>query len=161
MNINSHIGNATRTIHNAKRVRDTSKKLLAKKINIYPEHVANLSKIMQGVISSTDKAMKGALLAESRAKSRWIEVKKETSKTITHTKNAKYASIVSRKSANAALATSKKMTNPRLEKKYQKTYNMQIESSIRAAMVAENEIAKATKASEIARMTARIDLKEL
>ena len=116
---------------------------------------------MQGVISSTDKAMKGALLAESRAKSRWIEVKKETSKTITHTKNAKYASIVSRKSANAALATSKKMTNPQLEKKYQKTYNMQIESSIRAAMVAENEIAKATKASEIARMTARIDLKEL
>ncbi|MGY5147281.1 MAG: hypothetical protein ACW9W4_04720 [Candidatus Nitrosopumilus sp. bin_7KS] len=161
MNIDPHIENATRAIHNAKIVRNTSKKLLAKKFNSHPEHIAKLSEIMQSVVSSTNKAMKGAKLAESRAKSRLAAVKKETSKTITHTKNAKYAAIVSRKSANAALATSKKMTTPQLEKKYQKTYNIQIESSIRAAMVAENEIAKATMASKTARIAARMALKEL
>ena len=161
MNIDSHIENATRAIHNAKIVRNTSKKILSKKSDIHPEHVKELSKIMQSVISSTDKAMKGAKLAESRAKSRLAAVKEETSKTITHTRNAKYAAIASRKSANSALITSKKMTNPQLEKKYQKTYNIQLESSICAARVAEKETAKALMASKTARIAARMALKEL
>ncbi|MDH3311632.1 MAG: hypothetical protein OEM28_00605 [Nitrosopumilus sp.] len=161
MNIDSHIENAARAIHNAKMVRNTSKKILAKKSNIHPEHIEELSKIMQSVISSTDKAMKGAKMAESRARSRLAAVKKETSKTITHTRNAKYAAIASRKSANSALITSKKMTNPQLGKKYQKTYDIQIAASIRAAKVAEKETQKATMASKTARIAARMALKEL
>ena len=161
MEIDSHIENATRAIHNAKMVRNTSKKILTKKSNIHPEHIQELSKIMQGVISSTDKAMKGSKLAESRAKSRLAAVKKETSKAIIHTRNAKYAAIASRKSANSALATSKKMTNLQLEKKYQKTYDIQIIASIHAAKVAEKETQKATMASKTARIAARMALKEL
>ncbi|MDH3360932.1 MAG: hypothetical protein OEL56_01995 [Nitrosopumilus sp.] len=161
MNIDSHIENAARAIHNAKMVRDASKKILAKKSNIHPEHIQELSKIMQGVISSTDKAMKGAQLAESRAKSRLAAVKKETSKIITHTRNAKYAAIAARKSANAALTTSKKMTNPQLGKKYQRTYDIQITAAIRAAKVAEKETQKATLASKTARIAARMALKKL
>ncbi|MCV0392089.1 MAG: hypothetical protein K5790_02215 [Nitrosopumilus sp.] len=161
MNIDSHIENAARAIHNAKMVRNTSKKLLIKKSNIHPEHIIELSKIMQSVISSTGKAMKGAKLAESRAKSRLEAVKKEIAKTITHTRNAKYAAIASQKSANAALITSKKMTNPQLVNKHQKTYNIQIEASIRAAKVAEKETQKATIASRTARIAARMALKEL
>jgi hypothetical protein len=38
MNIESHIENATRAIHNAKIVRNTSKKILSKKSNI-PQHI--------------------------------------------------------------------------------------------------------------------------
>ena len=161
MDIDSHIENATRAIHNAKMVRNASKELLVKKSSIHPEHIEELSRIMQGVIASTDKAMKGAKLAESRAKSRLAAVKKETTKTITHTRNAKYAAIASRKSANSALITSKKMVNPQLVKKYQKTYEIQIGASIRAAKVAERETQKATMASKTARVAARMALKEL
>ena len=161
MQIDSHIENAARAIHNAKMVRNTSKKILAKKSNIRPEHIQELSNIMQSVISSTDKAMKGARLAESRAKSRLAAVKKETSKAIIHTRNAKYAATASRKSANSALITSKKMTNPKLEKKYEKTYDVQIAASVRAAKVAEKETQKATLASKTARIAARMALKEL
>ena len=161
MNVDSHIENATRAIHNAKIVRNTSRKILTKKSNIHPEHIQELSRIMQSVISSTDKAMKGAKLAESRAKSRLAAVKKETAKTMTHTRNAKYAAIASRKSANSALITAKKMTNPQLGKKYQKTYDVQITASIRAAKVAEKETQKATMSSKTARIAARMALKEL
>jgi hypothetical protein len=53
------------------------------------------------------------------------------------------------------------MTNPQLEKKYQKTYDIQITVSIRAAKVAEMETQKAIVASKTARITARIALKEI
>ncbi|MHA7647423.1 hypothetical protein [Nitrosopumilus sp. S4] len=161
MNIDSHIENAARAIHNAKMVRNSSKKILLKRSNNNPDHIKELRKIMQGVISNTDKAMKGAKLAESRAKSRLAAVKKEIAKTITHTRNAKYAAIASQKSASAALITSKKMTNPQLVSKHQKTYNIQIEAAIRAAKVAEKETHKATIASRTARVAARMALKEL
>lgn len=53
------------------------------------------------------------------------------------------------------------MTNIQLGKKYQKTYNMQISTSIRTAKVAENEIKKAMITSKTARIIARIALKEV
>ena len=161
MNVDSHIENAARAIHNAKIVQGTGKKILRKKSNIRPKQIKELDRIMQMVVVNTDKAMRGAKLAESRAKSRLNAVKKESAKTITHTRNAKYAAITSRKAANAALATSKKMTTEILEKKHQKTYDIQIVSSIRAAKIAENEIQKATLASKTARIAARMALKEL
>jgi hypothetical protein len=161
MNMDHHIENASKAIQNAKIVQNTAKKILTKKSEIHPKQIKELDKIMQMVIENTDKAMKGVKLAESRVKSRLNAVKKETAKTITHTRNAKYAAIASRKTANAALATSKKMTTPILGKKHQKIYNIQIISSIRAAKVAENEIRKATLASKTARIAARMALKEL
>jgi len=161
MNIDYDIENATRAIHNAKIIQNVSKKILRKKSDIHPEHIEELSNIMRKVELSTNKAMKGAKLAESRAKSRLAAVKKETSKTIAHTRIAKYAAIASRKSANAALATSKKMANLHLEKKYQKTYDVQIAAAIRTAKIAEKETQKATIASKTARVAARMALKEL
>ena len=161
MDIESQIKHANKAIHNAKLVRNTSRKLLTNKLNIRPSQLRELSNTMQKVEESTDRAMKGAKLAESRAKSRLSAVRKATAKTIAHTTKAKYAAIASRKTANAALATSKKMTNPKFEKKYQRTYNIQIESSIRAAKVAENETIKALTASKTARIAARMALKEL
>lgn len=163
MDLESRIEHANKAIHNAKLVRETSKKILSTKsrVNIRPSQIRELSNTMQKVVESTNKAMKGAKLAESRAKSRLAAVKRATAKTIAHTTKAKYAAITSRKTANAALATSKKMTNPNLEKKYQKTYGIQIESSIRAAKIAEDETAKALIASKTARIAARMALKEM
>jgi hypothetical protein len=163
MDLESYIEHANKAIHNAKLVRHTSKRILLgkSKTNVQPSQIRELSDTMQKVVDITDKAMKGARLAESRAKSRLLAVKRATAKTITHTTKAKHAAIASRKTANAALAISKKMINPNLEQKYKKTYNIQIESSIRAAKIAEDEIAKALLASKTARIAARMALKEM
>ena len=83
MNVDSHIENAARAIHNAKIVQGTGKKILRKKSNIRPKQIKELDRIMQMVVVNTDKAMRGAKLAESRAKSRLNAVKKESAKTIT------------------------------------------------------------------------------
>ena len=42
MNLDSHIENATRAIHNAKIVRNASRKILTKKSNIHPEHIERI-----------------------------------------------------------------------------------------------------------------------
>jgi cell division protein FtsI/penicillin-binding protein 2 len=116
--IDPHIEDATKAIHKAKIIKDTpkesltkkslAKKILAKKQVIHPKDIEELSKIMQKVIVSTDKAMKGTKVTKNKTESKWIEVKKETAEIINHTRNAKYAAMASKKSANAALATAKK-----------------------------------------------------
>ncbi|MGY5149850.1 MAG: hypothetical protein ACW9W3_07280 [Candidatus Nitrosopumilus sp. bin_68KS] len=161
MDLDSHIQHANKAIHNTKVVRETSRKILGRKLNVHPTYIRELSKTMQSVIISTDKAIKGAKLAESRAKSRLAAVKKATAKTIAHTKNAKYAAIASKKTANAALETSNKMKNPKYEKKYQEIFDAQIAGSIHVAKVAEIETEKALKASKTARIAARMALKEM
>lgn len=163
MRIEKQIKLANNAIKNAKAVREASKKILAKKTEkqVHPEHIKELSKIMQNVADSTDKAMKGAKLAESRAKSRLMAVKKATAKTISYTAKAKNAALASKKTANAALMTSKKMKTKALQKKYQKTYNIQIHASLNAAHVAKVATEKALEAAKTARIAARMPLEEM
>ena len=163
MDLKSQLKHANRAIHNAQEVRTASEKLLAKKSKkpIQPSQLKELAKIMHDIEVATDKTMKGAKLAESRAHSRLLAVKKATSKAIMYTKKAKYAALASKKAANSALITSRKMKTPQLAKKYQKTYRIQINASVRAAKTAKDATEKAVKSSETARIAARMPLKEL
>lgn len=163
MDLKSQLKHANRAIHNAQEIRTASEKLLAKnsKKSIPPSQLKELTKIMHDIELATEKTMKGAKLAESRAKSRLLAVKKATSKAVAYTKKAKYAALASKKAANSALMTSGKMKTPQLVKKYQKTYRIQINASIRAAKTAKDAAEKAVKASETARVAARMPLKEL
>lgn len=161
MGLELHIQHANKAIHNAKAVKETSRKILGVKSNIQPDDIKDLSQIMQNVIDSTDKAIREVKLAGSRSKSRLITVKKAKKIIVDHTKNAKYAAIESRKTADAALETSKKMKNSEMQKKYQKTYDTQIAGSIHAAKVAEKETEKALRALKNTRNVARGALKEI
>ena len=165
MDIESQIQKANNAIKHAKAIQHQSKKLLLK--NNDDPHSLNLStlyelsEIMEKVASSTEKSMNGAKLAESRARSRLMAVKKASAKTIKFTAKAKSAAIASRKAANAALLTSKKMTTPQLQKRHQKTYAIQIHASINAAKIAQEATLKASEAAKTARIAARMPLEEM
>lgn len=162
MDIESHIQKANKAIRHAQAIQQTSKKLLLND-NDDPDSLnlttlSELSRIMDKVVSSTEKSMNGAKLAESRARSRLMAVKKAAAKTIHHTAKAKRAAITSKKALHAALLTSKKLNgNPKLRK----IYNTQVKAALKAAKLSEQETCHALKASKTARLAARMPLEPM
>ena len=64
-------------------------------------------KMMNNVVKTTHKAMKGAKFAESRVRARLVVVKKASSDTIKYTAKAKRAAITSKKVLQAAVLQKK------------------------------------------------------
>ena len=164
MDIESQIQKANKAIKHAKAIQHQSKKLLLK--NNDDPHSLNLStlselsEIMEKVAASTEKSMNGAKLAESRARSRLMAVKKAATKTIHHTAKAKRAAITSKKALDAAIVSSKKLNNNQ-DYKLRKIYNTQVKAALKAAKISEQETRHALKASKTARLAARMPLEPM
>lgn len=164
--IDSHIEDADKTIQNSKIIQDAAKLLLEKqhwnKLDSIPKELNSLNETMDMVSKMTTKSMKGAMLAESRAKSRLAAVKKASADTVKHTANAKRAATSSKKSARKALGTFRKILKDKHNMvKYQKEYNMHIRSAIKYARVSQKETKLALKSSNTARYAARMLLEPL
>lgn len=163
MDFEKHIKHADSAIKHAISVQKKSRTLLQKN-HIESSHfnmqkLGELNNTMKNVAKMSDKAMKGAKLAESRARSRLMAVKNASTQVIHHTANAKRAAIASKKSAEAAVITSKKIgKNPNNSKKHTRTFNIQIQAAMCAAKESERSMKLALKASKIARLAARIPL---
>jgi len=101
--IDSNIEKADKTIKDLKIIQDAAKLLLEKKsgnkLEDIPEELSSLNQTMYMVSKMTARSMKGAMLAEARAKSRLAAVKKASADTVKHTARAKKAAIASKKSA--------------------------------------------------------------
>ena len=163
VDIENNLRKANKAIKNAEAIQITSTKLLFnQKHESSLQTLQDLYKIMDRVAKDTEKSMKGIKLAESRARSRLMAVKKAATKTIQHTAKAKRAAIASKKAAHAALLTSKKMNSESHQsKKLQITFQTQINASIRAAKESEKQTQLALKSSRIARQAARIPLEPM
>lgn len=162
MTINSQIKNANRAIKDAKKAHKMAFNILNQKkpaSNNTEHSLLELNKIMKKISINSEKAMKGAKFAESRARTRLAAVKKASSKTIKHTANAKRTAIISKNSAYSAIETSRKMSkNPRNLKRLEKTYKKQIRRAFQAAKESEKNAMLALKSSKTARAAARISL---
>ena len=137
MKNHSSFKHAKKTLDDAAKIKKISSEILIKKYNSKSDsqklqNLVNLSKIMNNIVKSTDSAMKGAKLAESRAKARFAAVKKATSDTIKYTAKAKRAAISSKKATEAAAATYRKIqTNPNNTKNLQISYKIQIKANLK------------------------------
>ena len=58
MDLDSHIQHANKTIHNVKIVKETLRKILGRKSNIHSNHIRELSKTMQSILSIQIKPSK-------------------------------------------------------------------------------------------------------
>ena len=164
MDIESQIKKANKAIKHAKAIQHKSKKLLLKN-NDDPNSLnlstlSELSQIMEKVATSTEKSMNGAKLAESRARSRLMAVKKAATKTIHHTAKAKRSAIASKKALDAAIESSKKL-NENQSSKLRGVYNTQVKAALKAAKISEQETRHALKASKTARLAARMPLEPM
>lgn len=163
MDFEKQIKHADSAIKNAMLVQKKSRALLQKN-NVESSHsnlvkLEQLNNTMKNVAKMSDKAMKGAKLAESRAKSRLMAVKKASTQVIHHTARAKRAAIASKKSAEAAVITLKKIgKKSNTSKKHQRTFNIQVQAAMRAAKESEYSMKQALKASKVARLAARMPL---
>ena len=142
MDIESQIRHANQAIKNAKHVEKTSQKIFFQQYNNSQSDsldvVLKLGKIMDNVAKTTDKAMRGAKLADKRAKARLIAVKKATAETVKYTARAKRASITSKKAAESAIITSEKIQqHPKQKEKLHLTYKIQLKAAINAAKESE------------------------
>ena len=164
MVVDSEIQHADIIIKNAKEVQNISSKIFSqkyssnKKLNTVQD-LTEMNKIMNNVVKTTHKAMKGGKFAESRVRARLVTVKKASSDTIKYTARAKRAAITSKKALQAAALTSKEMTQDHIRaKRLQTTYKIQVNVSLNAAKEAVKNSKRALKSSEIARAAARIPL---
>ena len=167
MDIDSHIRHANNAMKNAKMAQNTAQKIFFQKYKRDGKQdslndLVKLSKAMDSVAKTTEKAMKGAKLAESRAKARLAAVKKASSDTVKYTIRAKHAAIASKKAAQSAAITSKKIQqNPNNSRKFHSMYKTQVKAALVAAKTSEKNTALALKSSKVARAAARISLKPL
>ena len=165
MGIDSHLRHANQAMKNAKIAQDTAQKIFFKKSvkNTKQDSLQDLAKLgnaMANVVKTTEKAIKGAKLAESRAKARLTAVKKASSDTVKYTIRAKHAAIASKKAAQSAAVTSKKIRqNPDNSRKLHTIYKTQVKAALVAAKTSEKNTALALKSSKVARAAARISLK--
>ena len=166
MTINSQKKHVDNAIITAKKVQNISTNIYFQRYNRKYnqkslQNLVNLTKTVDKIVATTNKAMKGAKLAESRAKARLVAVKKASSETIKYTAKAKRAAIASKKAVQAASMTSKKIQqNPNQEKRIQMTYKIQIKAALTAAKESEKNSDLALKSSKIARAAARIPLEK-
>ena len=164
MAINPKVRHVRNTIDHAKKVHNISSKMFFQKYDSNHDHqnmrnLMALTQTMNNVVKSTDKAMKGAKLAESRANARLLAVKKATSETVKYTVRAKHAAMTSKKAAQSAAITSKKMAKDQKQtKRLQKSYAIQIRAALTAAKESEKNANLALKSSQTARAAARISL---
>lgn len=85
--------NVDNTIKNAKITKKTAQKIFFEKYGTNTKdsfkELLKLSDMMDNVANTTDKALAGAKLAESRVKARYVAVKKASAETIKYTARAK------------------------------------------------------------------------
>lgn len=163
MTIDSQIEEANKTIRNSKIIEKAAKLLLKKKEpkkDTIPTELKNLNETMEKISKMTARSMKGAMLAESRAKSRLVAVKKASAQAIKHTARAKRAAISSKTASQAAMKILKNQKT-HSGSNYQKSYNQQIKIAIKYAKESEKETKLALKASKTARHAARMQLEPL
>ena len=165
MTSDSQPKHANKTIENAKKIQNISSKIFFQKYNSNNasknlQNLVELTKTMNHIVMTTDKAMKGAKFAESRARARLAAVKKAYSDTIKYTARAKRAAIASKKAAQSAVITSKKIqqNNNHHSRSLETTYKIQIKAALTAAKESEKNTDLALKSSKIARAAARIPL---
>ena len=164
MTSNPQTKHANKTIENAKKIQNISSKIFFQKYNSNNssknlQNLVELAKTMNHIVKTTDKAMKGAKFAESRARARLAAVKKASSDTIKYTARAKRAAIASKKAAQSAVITSKKIQqNSNHSKSLETTYKIQIKAALIAAKESEKNTDLALKSSKLARAAARIPL---
>ena len=163
MTINNHIRHSNNTIKNAEKIQEISSEIFVKNFDNHAssnnmKELVELSKIMNKIIKTTDNAMRGAKLAESRVKARMIAVKKASAETIKYTARAKRAAIASKKATQVAQITSKKMQQCPQMKKLQTSYKIQIKGALTAAKESERNSVLALKSSKMARAAARVAL---
>ena len=166
MGIESHLQHADNAIKNAKITQNAAQKILFRRYSNTKSNslkdLAKLSSTMNDVVNNTNKAIKGAKLAESRAKARLAAVKKASSDTIKYTARAKRSAMASKKAAQAAAITSKKIQQqPNKVQKLHATYKIQVKAALTAAKDSEKNTKLALKSSKIARAAARIPLKPM
>ena len=166
MDIESQIRHANQAIKHAKDVQNTSQKIFFQQYaDLKSESldaILKLGKIMDNVAKTTDKAMRGAKIADKRAKARLVAVKKATSETVKYTARAKRAAITSKKAAESAIITSRKMEKfPKQKEKLHMTYKIQLKAAITAAKESEKNTKLAMKSSKVARAAARIPLEPI
>lgn len=164
MTSNSQTTHSNKTIENAKKIQNISSKIFFQKYNSDNvsknlQNLVELTKTMNHIVRTTDKAMKGAKFAESRARARLAAVKKASSDTIKYTARAKRAAITSNKAAQSAAITSKKIQQKNnRSKSLETTYKIQIKAALTAAKESEKNTVLALKSSKLARAAARIPL---
>ena len=164
MATNHKVKQADDVLKHAKKIQEISSKVFSQRNSSNQDYqntqnLVALNSIMNNVVKSTDKAMKGAKLAESRAIARLAAVKKATSQTIKYTSKAKRAALTAKKAAESASITSKKIQRDiHQSKKFQITYRVQVKAAITAAKESEKNAILALKSSKTARAAARIPL---